>query len=73
VSKVVNVHDAKTHLSRLLEEVRAGKEIILAKGGKPYAKLSPIDALRRPLGFVPGRLTEDFFASLPEEELKGWE
>ncbi|MDB5709878.1 MAG: type toxin-antitoxin system prevent-host-death family antitoxin [Sphingomonas bacterium] len=39
---VVNVHDAKTHLSKLLDRVLAGEEIILAKAGKPYAKLVPI-------------------------------
>ena len=37
--KVVNVHEAKTHLSRLLERAHAGEEIILAKAGKPYARL----------------------------------
>jgi len=38
---LVNVQEAKTHLSRLLERVRAGEEIILAKAGRPYAKLVP--------------------------------
>jgi prevent-host-death family protein len=37
--RVVNVHEAKTHLSKLLDEVRYGDEIILAKYGKPYARL----------------------------------
>jgi len=43
----VGVHEAKTHLSRLLEEVEAGEEVILAKAGKPVAKLSPIGQSRR--------------------------
>lgn len=39
--KIVNVHEAKTHFSRLLERAHAGEEIVLAKAGKPYAKLVP--------------------------------
>lgn len=41
---VVNVHEAKTNLSRLLERVRAGEEIVIGKAGRPIAKLVPIDA-----------------------------
>ncbi len=52
--RTVNVHEAKTQLSRLLDDVRGGEEIILAKAGKPYARLVPISALsRRELGFLP--------------------
>jgi prevent-host-death family protein len=40
--KIVNVHEAKTHLSRLLERAHAGEEITIAKSGVPYAKLVPI-------------------------------
>ncbi len=40
--KSVNVHEAKTHLSRLLERAHAGEEIVIAKGGKPYARLLPL-------------------------------
>lgn len=70
----VNVHEAKTHLSRLLDRVRAGEEIILAKAGKPYARLVPIeeDEERQP-GIIQGQLTEAFFDPLPPEELDGWE
>jgi prevent-host-death family protein len=39
---LVNVHEAKTHLSRLLERVHAGEEIIIAKNGEPYARLVPL-------------------------------
>jgi prevent-host-death family protein len=42
--KQVNIHEAKTHLSRLLEEVAAGAEIIIAKAGKPCARLMAVDA-----------------------------
>ena len=62
LAEMVNVHEAKTHLSRLLEEVHAGKEIILAKGGRPYARLLPLEA--KASGRQPGRLKgalEDFF------------
>ncbi len=54
MARTVNVHEAKTHLSRLLEEVHAGEEIIVAKAGVPYAKLVPIAGPRpRRLGFLP--------------------
>jgi prevent-host-death family protein len=71
---VVNVQEAKTHLSRLLERVRQGEEIILAKAGRPIAKLVPLEEHqeRRP-GIAEGRVTEAFFEPLPEEELKAWE
>ena len=70
---IVNVHDAKTHLSRLLERVKAGEEIILAKAGTPYARLVPFVAARRELGFVEGRVPENFFEPLPEDELDAWQ
>jgi prevent-host-death family protein len=72
--RIINVHDAKTQLSRLLDDVRAGEEIILAKAGKPYAKLVPIEARKpRPLGLFPGHVPDSFFDPLPEEELRAWE
>jgi prevent-host-death family protein len=74
--KVVNVHEAKTHPSRLLERVRRGEEIILAKNGEPYAKLGPLEGPppREP-GVMKGRwvVTDAFFEPLPEEELRAWE
>ena len=72
---IVNVHEAKTHLSRLLEQAHAGQEIILAKGGKPYARLVPLAPSaegRRP-GRLSGRLPETFFDPLHEEELDAWD
>jgi len=71
----VNVHDAKTHFSRLLEQAHTGQEIILAKAGKPYARLMPLapSASRRQPGRITGRVKEDFFEALPTEELKAWE
>ncbi len=74
MSTLVNVHEAKTHLSRLLDRVHAGEEFILAKAGKPYARLVPLEPQpkRRP-GLVKGRITDAFFEPLPEEELEAWE
>lgn len=70
----VNVHQAKTHLSRLLERVRAGEEVIIAKSGKPYARLCPLESPppRRP-GLLVGSVGEAFFEPLPEDELEAWE
>ena len=48
MTDVVNVHAAKTHLSRLLERVEAGEEITLARAGRPVARLVPYEARRTP-------------------------
>jgi prevent-host-death family protein len=66
----VNVHEAKTHLSRLLERVTAGEEIIIARAGKPVAKLVPITPTGIPVfGIDRGRfeVPDDFDAPLPDE------
>ena len=70
----VNVHEAKTHLSRLLEQAHAGEEIILAKAGKPYARLVPLQVLppRRQPGRLAGRVGDEFFDPLPADELRAW-
>lgn len=71
--RMVNIHEAKTHLSSLLEDVRDGQEIIIAKAGKPCARLVPLKkTTTRPMGFVKGRLTKAFFEPLPDEELMAW-
>jgi prevent-host-death family protein len=71
---IINVGEAKAHLSRLLERVRQGEEFILAKAGEPFARLVPLERHqeRRP-GLAAGRVTSDFFDPLPEEELEAWE
>ena len=72
---IVNVHEAKTQLSKLLDRAHDGEEIIVAKAGKPYARLMPLGpgaGQRSPGGFS-GQLTDDFFEPLPEEELVAWE
>jgi prevent-host-death family protein len=68
---VFNVHEAKTHLSRLLERVARGEEVIIAKSGRPVAKLVPVAAEPRRPGRLKGRirLGPDFDEPLPEEVL----
>lgn len=71
--KTVNMHEAKTHLSRLVEEVAGGEEIVIARAGKPVARLVPVGptaAPRRP-GLLRGRIfiADDFDAPLPPETL----
>jgi prevent-host-death family protein len=75
MSLMVNVHDAKTHFSKLLEQAHAGQEIIVAKAGKPYARLVPLapEPHRRQPGRLPGRVGDEFFEPLPADELDAWE
>ena len=70
----VNVNEAKTHLSRLLERAQAGEQIIIAKSGKPIARLMPLEmpGPRQP-GLLQGEVEDSFFDDLPEEELHAWE
>ena len=69
----VNIHEAKTHLSRLLEQVAVGEEIVIAKAGKPIARLVPLEAppKKRQLGLLKGKLNvpDDFDAPLTDDEL----
>lgn len=72
----VNVHEAKTHLSRLLKQVEAGEEVTIARNGKPVARLvsSKKHGKRKP-GSMAGliKIDDRFFEPLPEEELRLWE
>jgi prevent-host-death family protein len=74
---VVNIHEAKTHLSRLIDEVAAGADIIIAKAGKPMARLTPISAPARKkrLGLLKGkiRVPDDFNAPLDDETIAAFE
>jgi prevent-host-death family protein len=67
--KTVNLHAAKTHLSRLVDEAAAGQEIVIAKAGKPIVRLTPVVAGQRRTGFgrLRGkvRISDDFDAPLP--------
>lgn len=78
--EVVNVHQAKTHLSKLLDRAHGGEEIVLAKAGKPYARLVPLaseEPAERQLGTFSHKVApiddEALFGELPEEELRSWE
>ncbi len=59
--KTINIQAAKTHLSRLVDQAAAGEEIILAKAGKPLAKLVPFQVARKPR--VGGQLKGQIWAS----------
>ncbi|MEW5866546.1 MAG: type II toxin-antitoxin system Phd/YefM family antitoxin [Bacillota bacterium] len=77
MSVYVNIHQAKTQLSRLLTRALEGEEIIIAKAGKPIARLVPI--AERPIKRVPGSargivtIAPDFDAPLPESVLEEFE
>lgn len=74
--KTVNVHEAKTHLSKLLERVEAGDEIIIARAGQPVARLIPFARPgKRALGLDAGLgfIAPDFDAPLPDEVLADFE
>ena len=72
--EIVNVHEAKTHFSKLLARVHAGEEIIIGKAGKPFAKLVPLTPAKERLpGIAKGAVTDAFFEPLPENELTAWE
>lgn len=71
------VHQAKTHLSRLLQEVEEGKEVVIARGDKAVARLVAAEPLQKPkriLGQFQGQgwAAPDAFDSLSEDELREW-
>ena len=73
---VVNVHQAKTQLSRLLAQVEDGQEVVIARNGKPVARLVSCQHRgKREFGILAGQITIDdsFFEPLPETELSAWE
>ena len=73
---VVNVHQAKTQLSRLLAQVEAGEEVVVARRGKPVARLVAFEPRgKRCPDVLKGKviIPDSFFDPLPEEELKSWE
>lgn len=73
----VNIHDAKTHLSKLIERASRGEEVIIARAGKPVARLTALEPVEhgRRFGAMKGKATVDdrFFEPLPEDELAAWE
>lgn len=75
--KIVKIHEAKTNLSKLIEEVCEGEEIIISRGSMPVARLTALGAgkgARKP-GSMKGKLVvaPEFFDPLPDDELRGWE
>ncbi len=72
---LVDVHDAKTQFSKLLELAHAGQEIILAKGGKPYARMMSLapEMSKRQRGRAKGINDDAFFDPLPDDALATWE
>jgi prevent-host-death family protein len=75
MSRVVNMHEAKTTLSKLVELVESGEEVIIARAGQPVARLVAAgEPRRRNLGAWKGKvwLADDFDAPLPDEHLRRW-
>jgi prevent-host-death family protein len=76
MTKSVGVHEAKTHLSRLLQDVAAGEEVVITRRGEEVAALVPRGrGMGRRLGVDRGRfqVPEDFDAPLPDELLEAFE
>ena len=75
-AKQVNVHEAKTHLSKLLAEVEKGKEIVIARDGTPVAKLVPVPRKKNRITFgdLKGKIwiADDFDDPMPDELMKEW-
>lgn len=77
MATVVNIHEAKTHLSRIVEQVAAGREVIIAKAGRQMARLVPLEAAAQPkkLGGLKGhiRVPDDFNAPLDDRVIAAFE
>jgi prevent-host-death family protein len=75
MARVVNMHEAKTTLSKLVELLESGEEVIIARAGRPVARLVPAnDPIPRKLGAWKGLvwMSDDFDAPLPDEHERGW-
>jgi prevent-host-death family protein len=76
MGEIVNMHEAKTSLSRLVQRALAGEEIVIARNGQPLVKLVPVEEKREPR--VPGKMkgqiwiAPDCFDPMTEEELDEW-
>lgn len=77
MSRVINIHEAKTHLSRIVDEVAAGSEVVIAKAGKPMARLNPVTQVARPkkLGLLKGKIKipDNFNAPLDPDVIDRFE
>ena len=76
-TSVVTIHEAKTNLSRLIQEASGGAEVIISRGSKPVARLAPFGETKgkRQPGSLKGKLVvgREFFEPLPADELLAWE
>ena len=76
-TQTLNVHEVQSQLPRLLDEVATGAEVIIAKAGKPMARLSRIEGVKKPIrfGLLKGKVkvAEDFDAPLPDDVLSEFE
>jgi prevent-host-death family protein len=74
---IVNIYDAKTRLSKLIEEAAAGNDVVIARGGKPVARLTRLGSTKRKLkfGVLKGKvkISTDFDTPLPKEVLRQFE
>jgi prevent-host-death family protein len=74
---VVNIHDAKTQLSKLIEKAAAGNDVVIARGGKPVARLTRLGSSKRKLkfGVLKGKIkiSADFDASVSSDVLRQFE
>ena len=77
MATVINIHEAKTHLSKIIDEVAAGGEVIIAKAGKPMARIVPLTGMVRPkkFGLLKGKIKvpDDFNKPLEDSELSEFE
>ena len=78
MATIVKMHEAKTHLSKLVARAMEGEEIVIASGNHPKVKLVPVEAppvVKRQFGSLKGQiaLPDSFFDPLPEDELLLWE
>ena len=76
MTTTVNIHDAKSNLSRLIADAENGEEVVIARAGKPVVRLVPVDTKpKRQFGSMKhliGDVPDDAFAPLKDEELKEW-
>jgi prevent-host-death family protein len=74
---IVNVYEAKTHLSRLIEQAAGGEDVIIARNGKPVARLTELEEHENPIrfGVLKGKLKvpDDFDAPLEDAIIRGFE
>lgn len=71
----INIHEAKTQMSKLVDRAQSGEEFIIAKAGKPVARIVPLEKIKRKLGILDGKIQipDNFNAPLPDEVLAQFE